>query len=265
MTSEFDADTAVTRHDDGSYSARLTDQWNVGERPNGGYLMATALRAVADAVDQPHPLTVTCHFLRPPTPGLIELDVEVVRQGRSLATGAARMTRDGVEYARIITAFGDLTATEGATVVTGAPPDLPPPEACPTARGTMPGRASAAIVERFDLRFHPATLGWARDAPTGRAEVGGWIRFADGRDPDLLALVQIVDAFPPTVFDLGVTGWVPTLELTVHLRARPAPGWLRAWLSTRFLIDGYLEEDAEVYDADGALVAQSRQLARLIG
>jgi hypothetical protein len=46
------------------------------------------------------------------------------------------------------------------------------------------------------------------------------------------------------------------------VRALPAPGWLRIGLTTRNLAGGFLEEDAEVWDSGGRLVAQSRQLAR---
>ena len=91
------------------------------------------------------------------------------------------------------------------------------------------------------------------------------MRLADGREPDPLALTMVVDALPPPVFDLGAVGWVPTIELTVHVRAMPAPGWLRMLATTRFLQGGYLEEDAEVWDSEDTLVAQSRQLARLTG
>ena len=56
---------------------------------------------------------------------------------------------------------------------------------------------------------------------------------------------------------------MPTIELTTHIRARPAPGWLRVVLRTRLLVDGYLDEDAEVWDEEDRLVAMSRQLALL--
>jgi hypothetical protein len=75
-------------------------------------------------------------------------------------------------------------------------------------------------------------------------------------------LLLAVDALPPVAFELGLPGWTPTLELTAHVRCRPAPGWLRIQVSNRTLAGGYLEEDAEVWDAQGRLVALSRQLAR---
>ena len=71
-----------------------------------------------------------------------------------------------------------------------------------------------------------------------------------------------IDSFPPTIFNAKLpVGWVPTLELTAHLRARPVPGWLRCVFTTRFVTGGFLEEDGELWDGTGRLVAQSRQLA----
>jgi acyl-CoA thioesterase len=54
---------------------------------------------------------------------------------------------------------------------------------------------------------------------------------------------------------------VPTLELTAHVRARPAPGLLACDVRTRFVSAGFLEVDGEYWDSTGTLVAQSRQLA----
>lgn len=46
-------------------------------------------------------------------------------------------------------------------------------------------------------------------------------------------------------------------------RARPEPGWLACRAGTRHVINGYHEEDFEIWDSGGRLVAQARQLARL--
>jgi hypothetical protein len=56
---------------------------------------------------------------------------------------------------------------------------------------------------------------------------------------------------------------VPTVELTVHIRARPAAGPLRVSVTTVNLARGYLEEDVTIWDSADRLVAQSRQLARV--
>jgi acyl-CoA thioesterase len=89
----------------------------------------------------------------------------------------------------------------------------------------------------------------------------GWVRFHDGRPPDPLALLQVVDALPPVSFELGVLAWAPTLELTAYVRRPPAPGWLACATRSRMLQGGWFDEEAEVWDERGALVAQSRQLA----
>jgi acyl-CoA thioesterase len=265
MLSEFDADTAVTRLVEGAYAAELTDRWGIGNVPNGGYAMAIAVRALLAGLDRPDPLSVTAHFLRPTEPGPADLDVEVVRSGRSASVGAVTLHQAGVERLRLLGSATELADAEDLPVhhVEG-PPDLPPPEACLRADGRLPGGVGTAeVVRRFDLRVHPDHVGWARGAPTGRLEVAGWVRLADGREPDPTLLPIVVDAFPPTVFELGAMGWVPTLELTLHVRRRPAPGWLRCAVRSRHVSSGLVEEDAEVWDAEDRLVAMSRQISRL--
>lgn len=102
-----------------------------------------------------------------------------------------------------------------------------------------------------------------RGEPSGVAELGGYTKLQDGREPDLQSLAMSADGFPPPILNVHMVGWVPTIELTVHFRARPAPGWLTMWFKTRFLVGGLLEEDGEIWDSDGRLVALSRQLAML--
>ena len=265
MGYEFDEDTAVEAVGGGTYAAAITPRWNVGDKPNGGYLLAIALRAAAAQSPLPHPFTATAHYLRAAAPGAVLCDVEVVRAGRTHATIEVRVLQQDAEIVRVLSTFGDLTALDGATVAAATPPEIPPIEECLRGRARLPGGGVVAMAERFEIAAHPASLGWARGTPSGRAFVGAWMKLVDGREPDPLSVAMITDALPPPVFELGAAGWVPTIELTTHIRSVPAPGWLRVFATTRFLQGGYLEEDAEVWDSTDTLVAQSRQLARLTG
>lgn len=104
--------------------------------------------------------------------------------------------------------------------------------------------------------------GWAQGPPSGDPHAQLWLLFRDGRDADPLSLPAIADAAFPAVMEIGGPG-SSTLELTAHVRARPAPGWLAYRSSTRYVIDGYHEEDLEIWDSRGMLVAPCRQLALL--
>jgi hypothetical protein len=76
-----------------------------------------------------------------------------------------------------------------------------------------------------------------------------------------VSLLFAVDAFPPATFDIEFSGWVPTLELTVYIRALPAPGPVRV-LQRAELIDAQrVDESCYIWDRTGRLVAQGRQLA----
>jgi len=91
----------------------------------------------------------------------------------------------------------------------------------------------------------------------------GYFRLREDRDPDAYLLAMAVDGLPPVVFGLGATGWAPTVELTWHMRAVPVPGPLQVAARCRHVSGGWFDEEAEVWDASGRLVAQSRQLARV--
>ncbi len=270
---EFDRDTTTVPRpgEPGGHDARLSDGWTIVRAVNGGYLLAVAARALA--ADLPHhdPITLTGHYLTPGEPGPAVVRTEVVRTGRTLSTGTARLLQRGpdgreTERLRVTGFFGDLAALPNDVRTTAKPVGIPPYEAClpgdARSASVIPG--STAILDRLDLRLDPETAGWALGAPSGHGEMRAWLGFADGRDHDPFSLLFAVDALPPTAFDMGLRGWVPTLELTVHVRARPAPGPLRIGVTTRNLAGGLLEEDAEVWDSADRLVAQSRQLASVM-
>ena len=104
-------------------------------------------------------------------------------------------------------------------------------------------------------------MGWAVGRPSRVGELRGWLALDDGREPDPLFLLTVVDAFPPASFDLGLSGWVPTIALTAYVRALPAPGPLIVRQRARHVAGGRVDEDCDVWDSAGHLVASGYQLA----
>lgn len=261
----FEFDAALTLTGDGpAFGAVLDGRWDGHEGANGGFLLSLATRAVGEVLPFPDPLVVSGFYLRPGSPGQAEVRTEVIRAGRTTAFGQASVCRDGKEVLRATAAYTDLAAAAargGPSFASIAPPDLPPPAQCqPLIRLANP---PITFSERIEYRVTELP-GWVnRTPPSGHPVYAGWMRFADGREPDLLSLPLFVDAVAPAALELGLRR-MTTVELTVYLRARPAPGWLAYRMATRYLADGYFEEDAELWDSAGRLVAQSRQLGLVL-
>jgi acyl-CoA thioesterase len=253
----------------------LSDGWTVGDAVNGGFSMARLAAGLRPLVDDDgaHPdcLAMSAYFLSAGGPGPYAVEAEVVRVGRTMSTGQVSLWQDEpagdggrrVERVRALATFGDLDTLSDPVRRQSDPPDVPPPERCVGLENVPEGGPVGLppLMRRLDLRLDPSTAMWAVGRPSTEGRLRGWIRFADGRPPDAVALLFFLDALPPVAFDLGLLGWAPTLELTGHVRAAPSQGWLLVELSTDNLSGSLLEEDARIWDSTGRLVAQSRQLA----
>jgi acyl-CoA thioesterase len=267
----FDRDTTPVQGQARPSGLSLGDAWNIGDKPNGGYIMAAVARTMCghtNALGSPHldPVTVTTHYLRPGQPGPADIRTELLRTGRtfSTATGGHHQGDPATLRTQTMATFGTLGAPEPAQYLTLAPPDIPPPDDCIVRDNPNLFVNMSSINDSTEMRLHPDT-GWMKGQHSGIATSVGWIRLRDGRDPDPWALLFFADALPPTVFEiLPDRAWVPTIEMTVHVRAKPAPGWILARMTSRHVAGGKFEEDGELWDSTGRLVAQSRQLAMIL-
>jgi hypothetical protein len=264
----FDDATAVTARSDGAtFDVALDPGWTIGQdRPNGGYLLAVlaraALRSAATAgAPQRHVIAASVQYVSSPSVGPAVVATEVLRVGRSASQVRARLVQGEQVAVQAAFTVGHLGAGTAPWWGDADPVDLPPEERClplplpPAEEGDGP-TFRQQVVELFD----PSGLGFVDGAPSGAGELRAWFRFADGREPDTLSLLFVVDALPPATFDVVATGWVPTLDLTAYVRAVPAPGPLRVRFRTGLIHDGLADEVCEVWDSRGALVAQSTQL-----
>jgi acyl-CoA thioesterase len=265
----FDEATAITAVGGGCYHIRPDGRFAIhaGDGTgavNGGVLLGTVLRAVLDTSPHPYPVATSAHFLRVPHPQPAQVRVAWLKQGKTAATARATVLQDGACVLETTVTTGSLDDPgETALSWTGQPPAMPPPSECTLLAhpsGLAPRHGFASQVE---LRLDPATAGWLSGRPAGVPEMRAWFRLAEDRDPDAYLLALAVDSLPPVVFGLATVGWSPTVELTWHMRGVPAPGLLRVAARCRHVSAGWFDEEAEVWDSAGQLVAQSRQLARV--
>ena len=260
--SAFDAATAVHRAEGGGLVADLDPGWDVGGGVlNGGYLLAVAARAAVLDSPHPHPVALSASYLRATAAGPAHLAVTPGPAGRTLAHSTVLLTGEAGPsiFAQVTTA---TLGTEPAEYTVNTAPRVPDPEDCVVTRTTGAGPA-VGLVRRIDTRLDPATAGWTVGRFSDQRVLRSWIRLSDGRHPDPLALLLFADALPPTAFAVGRTGWAPTVQLQVLIRALPAPGWCLVESRSTEVTGGWSDEECRIWDATGRLVAQARQLARV--
>ncbi len=267
---DFTTETAVVEVSPGRYSGTMTPEWGVPRGANGGVVAAFVLRAMQAHIADPSlpPRTLTVHYLRPPAPGQVEVEVEIERSGRTLSSVSARMYQDGKLMVIALAAFGRPFA--GPTGFAGLEfPDvgLPPDELKPIR--IPPDVWLPPVVERCRLTTRIGVS--PRERGTGITETGGWLRFVDPVEQDYAALAFYADAWAPVPFmAIDVPSFAPTIELTVQFLSPMPHAGLTADTPVlgRFTSsgskDGYFVEDGDIWASDGTLLAQSRQLACLL-
>jgi acyl-coenzyme A thioesterase PaaI-like protein len=246
----------------GRFAGAVSPEWTIRGRPNGGYLLAMLGRAAAAVAPHPDVIAASAYYLRAPEPGPVELDAQLLRAGRTASHVEATMSQDGEPCVRALLITSRLDPAASPYWERGLPePGLVDYERCARLPARSPDGARIAIMEQVEVRLEPDSSGFTRGEPGGRGELRGWLALPGGEDFDPGSLLFAVDAFPPATFDLEFSGWVPTLELTVYVRALPQPGPVRV-LQRAYLIDGQrVDESCFVWDRSGRIVAQGRQLA----
>jgi len=278
LPTKFDRDTAVWREQGEErasvgaqtvFAAEVSPDWRAGRGPHGGYLAAMLLRAlvesVADAERAPRSLTI--HYLRPPEPGPAQIVTTLERQGRSLSTLSARMQQGGETIALVLGAF---------SVAWGGPEisevELPQVEPAAATREGVSLIQEGAPMFASHIVLQPRMDGIPFAGSEQQMEVRGWLGLSEPRPIDALSLAFFSDALMPAPYmRLVEPAGVPTVDLTVHFRARmplapdPDPAELcLAMTRTDLIHDGLFVEDGTIWAADGTLLAQSRQLAIII-
>ena len=279
MTSAFQRDSAVVADPSlaGRFLADIPATWSAPNVPQGGISLAAATRAMGDALgDTPMVLrSVSCVFAEPVESGAAEIDVTVLRQGRSVAQVSATMRTPGRHAG--LTAIGVFGSSRpGFEFTDVTPPEFPDPHSLPRFRDGIPEEIDwqedfgpfpiwQHHIEGRPVVGHPP---WENYVPS-TSERQNLQRFdetprlSDG-SIDPLALVCLCDMMPGSVAErLGqpiTHDWYgPSADLTVHITGVARSEFLLTRNFARRATDGYASVEIELWDPTEGLVAYGTQ------
>ncbi len=222
--------------------------------------MALLGNAILQQSEKKRLVILTANFVTRSCPGEAFISIEQIGSSRQFQRWEAILKQDGKETVR---AFG--TCADGEASNENRYEKRPPTIASLKDCIAIPEIPNYTIFRGMDIRLDPACAGWMSGDLVDKSEQKGWIRFKEARRHDPLSILLMLDAFPPPVLaSQGAIAWVPTLEMTVNIRTVPKTRWLKCVFRTRFITGGFVEEDGEIWDEKGALVAVSRQISQFL-
>jgi acyl-CoA thioesterase len=255
----FDEDISVVPLGPGMFKASITDNWSINGNPNGGYLMALLANAMMQTAEKRATPVITANFLSRAEPGPAEIHLEKIAESNQFDRIQASLIQGGKERIRSLGTFARENSNGVERRYEKSEPEIAPLEDCVI----VPEMPSYSLFRMMDVRLDPAGAGWMMGSLTQKSEIRGWIRFRDERPFDTLSTILIADSFPPPILvSQGLVAWVPSIEFSVSVRNPPKTKWLKGVFRTCFVDNGILEEDGEIWDGKGELLAISRQIAQ---
>lgn len=274
---DLDVDTAVTAEPSrpGRYVIDLPDRWNFVV-PQGGVVMAAALRAQAAELGQPElrPVSVTGMFCSPVPAGRLGIDVTMLRRGRAAAQMRAEVTAESVGELGIEMIATMALDRTGPEVTDCQFPDMP-----------MPDQAELVTIEEehnphsrwpffrgFEVRMAYGAKWWTKDWEAGRARHARWFRYRrPPRDSagnlERYAIPALTDVMPAALLNyLGPHGErfrAPSLDLTVYFLEDSPCDWFLVSSYARRARAGYATAEVEVWSEDKRLIAIGTQMMML--
>ena len=252
---QFLQDTAVSKQNESTWEAEVRQGWRIGPVANGGYVLSLVGRTLAAALNQPDPLSINAFYLAPVGLGTVEVAVESLSETRSTHFASADLRQEGQLKLRATAAYTDLDKLQGPDWTNVTPPDVPGFDDVPA-----PAMSHLEIHQSIDMRMVQGSEVFTDGQTNDSGEFIAWIAHRDGAAPEPIDLLMFADIMPPPIFTIyGAYGWVPTVELTVQVRRKPAAGPLLARHTTRQVTRGVAETDTEIWDVTGDLAAMARQ------
>jgi acyl-CoA thioesterase-2 len=261
---DLEADTAVARTGEGTYSASISSDWEIWG-PMGGYVASIALRAAGAEAGERRPTSFSCHYLGVAAFAPVDIVVETRKPGRVAQAQRVSITQEGRAILEAI--VWSTLEVEGLEHDRTVAPDVPGPDGLASIE-ELAGPGSARpfpFWDNFDARplefvdpwppaepLEPTWRDWLRFSPTAWFE-DPWV--------DACRSVILVD-LPSWPAGHRPHAWrqapfiAPTLDLNVAFHRRTAgEEWLLCDGSAPLSTAGLLPWTARVWSTSGQLMA----------
>jgi len=255
--------TTLEREGLGRYRGAIGEDWVLRPLPQGGVVTAMALRGMQAELDHPEQRLRTLHtsFVGQVAAGPVEIEVEVLRRGRSVSHARAEVRAAGADRGHLTTAIFGAERPGFHFTDLEPPMERTPPGECVSFRDPVPDGIEPlpplAFWDRLvEGRVVVGHAPWDQYVPD-RAEHVKWVRFDDPpyRDDgslDPLGLPVLVDTMPSAVAEKlgpGQREWfAPSVDLTLHVLEEWRSPWLPAHNRARNAGEGYASADMALWD-----------------
>ncbi len=274
------ADLEVTADPElsGRFTAEIAPRWMLVVVPQGGAVAAIAVRAMAAVLDDGDQSlrSMSVVFAGQVATGPVEIDVSILRRGRSMSQLTATVRNPGAAAGlTAIAVFG--ASRRGFEFTDLVYPDVPGPEGLRSFRDPLPEGVEFEFPrppmpfwdEIIETRPASGRPPW-EPFEEGPAEAIYWYRLdeppvLDDGTLDPVAAIVVCDTMPGAVGQkLGPDSghWFgPSADFTIHVLNPARPGWLLAHNRARHAGDGYASVDMALWDpTDRHLVAYATQM-----
>jgi acyl-CoA thioesterase len=227
-------------------------------------------KAMTEVLPHPSAINSNIYYLDRTEPEPAELHVEVVRRSKGSSMGQVKLIQNNkitCLYSSICSDFKYMKGHSGL--------ETPMPEIINSVQqddfkvmnyenfklGSTP-----SFIQQLNMSVHPDHAWWDREISTDAAEArcSAYLELQGGV-ADTFVLSYLADILPPVVQNkYGPLGWVPTLTLTCNIRQLPKTNLLFIDGIAKDISNGYFEQDCNIWDMNGNLVATSRQLAKIL-
>ena len=257
--------------EDNKFLVNPNTNYFVGNTPHGGYLMAVMHKALTNILPHSTAISSSVQYLDRIDAAPFELEVETFKISRGSSSGIVKLKQNSKICTTFTGTCSDFEFMKGYDGLSKPLPEIfkdkDKKDYVKMNYDKISKGFTPAFIQQLECLVHPDHAWWNRDLDNNKDNEARCSAFLEmeGGIPDQFCLSFYSDILPPVVSNkYGPLGWIPTITLTTHIRQLPLTPVVYADFRATDINKGYFEQDCNIWDLNGNLVASSRQLTRIL-